>query len=287
MSSNLQPLTMNLPIGSIDAYIQSVNQIPMLTAEEEYDCARRFQDEGDVEGARSLVLAHLRYVVRVARGYLGYGLSLSDLIQEGNVGLMKAVKRFDPKVGVRLVSFAIHWIKSEIHEFVLQNWRIVKVATTKSQRKLFFNLRQMKKRLGWMNKEEVDAVANDLGVTREEVLVMEQRLNAQDASYDGDDSDDEDSAAYKSNPARYLQAENSDPAQLCEQDTSGTQSREKLHLALARLDARSQDILQQRWLLDDKAITLHALAEKYGVSAERVRQLEKNAMKKLREYMEN
>ncbi len=285
MSPQLQPLTINLPIGSIDAYIHSVNQIPMLTAEEEQDCARRFQDQDDVEGARSLVLAHLRYVVRVARGYLGYGLPLSDLIQEGNVGLMKAVKRFDPTVGVRLVSFAVHWIKSEIHEYVLQNWRIVKVATTKSQRKLFFNLRQMKKRLGWMNNEEVDAVANDLGVTREDVLVMEQRLNAMDASFDGDDSDDDDTN-YKSAPAGYLPAANSDPAQLYEQDNTGTQSREKLHLALASLDERSQDILQQRWLLDDKAVTLHALADKYGVSAERVRQLEKNAMKKLREHME-
>lgn len=285
MSSQLQPLTLNLPIGSIDAYIYSVNQIPMLTLEEEQDCARRFQDEGDVDGARSLVLAHLRYVVRVARGYLGYGLPLSDLIQEGNVGLMKAVKRFDPKMGVRLVSFAVHWIKSEIHEYVLQNWRIVKVATTKAQRKLFFNLRQMKKRLGWMNAEEVDAVANDLGVPREEVLRMEQRLNTMDASFDGDDSDD-DETSYKTAPAGYLQAANSDPAQLYEKGNTGTQNSEKLHLALAQLDERSQDILQQRWLLDDKAITLHALAEKYGVSAERVRQLEKNAMKKLREYMD-
>ena len=284
MSSQLQSLTLNLPIGSIDAYIYSVNQIPMLTAEEERDCAQRFQEKGDVEGARSLVLAHLRYVVRVARGYSGYGLPLSDLIQEGTVGLMKAVKRFDPKIGVRLVSFAVHWIKSEIHDYVLQNWRIVKIATTKSQRKLFFNLRKMKKRLGWMNTEEVDAVANDLGVTREEVLTMEQRLTAMDASFDGDESDEEGSANVA--PARYLQAENSDPAQLYEQDNSGSQSREKLHLALTRLDERSQDILQQRWLLDDKAITLHALADKYGVSAERVRQLEKNAMKKLREYME-
>ena len=285
MSPQLQLSTMNLPIGSIDAYIYSVNQIPMLTAEEEYEYARRFQEDGDLEGARSLVLAHLRYVVRVARGYLGYGLPLSDLIQEGNVGLMKAVKRFDPKMGVRLVSFAVHWIKSEIHEFVLQNWRIVKVATTKAQRKLFFNLRQMKKRLGWMNNEEVDAVANDLGVTREDVLVMEQRLNAMDASYDGDDSDDDDKSPRVA-PAGYLQAVNSDPAQLFEQESHGTQRRERLHFALARLDERSQDILQQRWLLDDKAITLHELAEKYGVSAERIRQLEKNAMKKLREYMD-
>ncbi len=285
MSSLLQPLSLNLPIGSIDAYIFSVNQIPMLSLEEERDCAQRFQDQGDVEGARALVLAHLRYVVRVARGYLGYGLPLSDLIQEGNVGLMKAVKRFDPNIGVRLVSFAVHWIKAEIHDYVLQNWRIVKVATTKSQRKLFFNLRKMKKRLGWMNNEEVDAVAQDLGVTREEVLVMEQRLNAMDASFDGDDSDDNE-GTNKVAPVAYLEAENSDPAQLYEQNNSESLSREKLHVALARLDERSQDILQQRWFLDDKAVTLHVLAEKYGVSAERVRQLEKNALKKLREYME-
>ena len=285
MNSKLQLSTIGVPIGSLDAYIYRANQIPMLTAEEELDCAKRFHEDGDLEGARQLVLAHLRYVIRVARGYLGYGLALNDLIQEGNVGLMKAVKRFDPKMGVRLVSFAVHWIKAEIHEFVLHNWRIVKVATTKAQRKLFFNMRQMKKRLGWLSHEEVDAVANDLGVSREEVLVMEQRLNAMDAPYDGADTDDDDTS-YKAVPARYLQDMKSDPAYLFEQEDSGTQSREKLHLALARLDERSQDILQQRWLLDDKAVTLHALAEKYGVSAERVRQLEKNAMKKLREYME-
>lgn len=285
MSLQLQLSTMNLSVGSLDAYIYRVNQIPMLTAEEERDYAERFHEEGDVEGARRLVLAHLRYVVRVARGYLGYGLPLSDLIQEGNVGLMKAVKRFDPKMGVRLVSFAVHWIKAEIHEYVLHNWRIVKVATTKAQRKLFFNMRQMKKRLGWLNNEEVDAVAHDLGVSREEVLVMEQRLNAMDAPYDGVDSDDDDNS-YKASPARYLQDVNSDPALLIEREDNGLQRSEKLHLALERLDERSQDILQQRWLIDDKAVTLHALAEKYGVSAERVRQLEKNALKKLRLYME-
>ena len=285
MSLQLQLSIMNLPVGSLDTYIHHANQIPMLTAEEEYDCAQRFQAEGDLEGARRLVLAHLRYVIRVARGYLGYGLPLNDLIQEGNIGLMKAVKRFDPTMGVRLVSFAVHWIKAEIHEFVLQNWRIVKVATTKAQRKLFFNMRQMKKRLGWLNTDEVDAVAKDLGVTREDVLVMEQRLNAMDVAYDIPDADDDDQA-YKSAPARYLQDANSDPAHLFEREDSSAQNHEKLHLALARLDERSQDILQQRWLVDDKAVTLHALAEKYGVSAERVRQLEKNAMKKLRQYME-
>ncbi len=272
-----------LPIGSLDAYIHQVNQIPMLTLEEEFDYARRFHNEGDVEAARLLVLAHLRYVVRVARGYLGYGLPLSDLIQEGNVGLMKAVKRFDPEMGVRLVSFAVHWIKAEIHEFVLQNWRIVKVATTKAQRKLFFNMRQMKKRLGWMNAEEVDAVASDLGVPREEVLIMEQRLNAMDTPYDMDDADDD--TSYKAAPASYLHDPKSDPAHLFEQEDHTSMQQESLHLALARLDERSQDILQQRWLSDDKAITLHTLAEKYGVSAERVRQLEQNALKKLRQYM--
>lgn len=230
-------------------------------------------------------MAHLRYVVRVARGYLGYGLPLNDLIQEGNIGLMKAVKRFDPDMGVRLVSFAVHWIKAEIHEFVLHNWRIVKVATTKAQRKLFFNMRQMKQRLGWFTHEEVGAVAEDLGVTREEVLMMEQRLNAMDASYDTSATDD-DELSFKSAPALYLHDSNSDPAQLFEQEDTEELSREKLYLSLSRLDERSQDILQQRWLLDDKAATLHSLAEKYGVSAERVRQLEKNAMKKLRQYME-
>lgn len=283
MSQQLQLASLNLPIGSLDAYIHRVNQIPMLSAEEENECAERFHTEGDIEGARRLVLAHLRYVVRVARGYLGYGLPLNDLIQEGNVGLMKAVKRFDPKMGVRLVSFAVHWIKAEIHEFVLRNWRIVKIATTKAQRKLFFNLRQMKTRLGWFNNEEIDAVASDLGVSREDVLVMEQRLNAMDASYDGPLSDDED-GAFKA-PAHYLYDVNSDPAHLIEQEVSGEQGREQLFIALERLDERSQDILQQRWLADNKA-TLHDLADKYGVSAERVRQLEKNAMKKLRQYME-
>ncbi|GGI82979.1 RNA polymerase sigma factor RpoH [Legionella impletisoli] len=286
MSLQLQLSTANFPLGSLDAYIHRVNQIPLLTAEEESDCARRFHDEGDLESARRLVLAHLRYVVRVARGYLGYGLPLGDLIQEGNVGLMKAVKRFDPSMGVRLVSFAVHWIRAEIHEFVIQNWRIVKVATTKAQRKLFFNMRQMKKRLGWMTSEEVDAVAKDLGVSREDVLVMEERLNAMDASFDASDSDEEDSSHYKSIPARFLHDAGSDPAYVLEQEDSSTQSHEKLHLALERLDERSQDILQQRWLSNEKAVTLHALADKYGVSAERVRQLEKNAMKKLREYME-
>ena len=282
-SQQLQLAAMNLPVGSLDSYIHRVNQIPMLSLEEEISCAERFHTEGDIEAARRLVLAHLRYVVRVARGYLGYGLPLNDLIQEGNVGLMKAVKRFDPKLGVRLVSFAVHWIKAEIHEFVLRNWRIVKIATTKAQRKLFFNLRQMKNRLGWFTHEEVDAVAKDLGVNREDVLIMEQRLNAMDSPYDAPDADDNDDA-YKS-PERYLFNANDDPALLLEKEDTGDQGREKLMLALEQLDERSRDILQHRWLADEK-LTLNDLAEKYAVSAERVRQLEKNAMKKLRQYIE-
>lgn len=282
MNLPLSLSTLNLPIGSLEAYIHRVNNIPMLSAEEEFEYARLVQEQGDLEAARSLVLAHLRYVVRVARGYLGYGLSLSDLIQEGNVGLMKAVKRFDPKVGVRLVSFAVHWIKAEIHEFVLQNWRIVKVATTKAQRKLFFNLRNMKKRLGWFNSEEVAEVAKDLGVTPQDVLVMEQRLNAMDESFDGWDSDDDD---YRSAPADYLHDKRSNPALLCEQENTGVQEHDSLHTALAALDERSQDILRQRWLSEDKASTLQMLAQQYGVSAERVRQLEQSALKKLRSLM--
>ena len=284
MNFPLQLGSAHLPIGSLDAYIHQANQIPMLTPEEELDCARRFRDEDDIEGARRLVLAHLRYVVRVARGYLGYGLALNDLIQEGNVGLMKAVKRFDQTHGVRLVSFAVHWIKAEIHEFVLRNWRIVKVATTKAQRKLFFNLRQMKQRLGWSSAAEIDAVAKDLGVTTKDVRVMEERLNAMDASWDIDDSSDD--TRYQAIPARYLSDVKADPAYLIEQEDCELQESEKLHLAMARLDERSQDILQQRWFTDEKAMTLHALADKYGISAERVRQLEKNAMKKMRTYLE-
>lgn len=286
MSLPTQLLTSNLPIGSLDAYIQRVNQVPMLSEAEEIEYARRFHEQDDIEGARHLVLAHLRYVVRVARGYMGYGLPLGDLIQEGNVGLMKAVKRFDPTMGVRLVSFAVHWIRAEIHEFVIQNWRIVKVATTKAQRKLFFNMRQMKKRLGWMNSAEVDAVAKDLGVTREEVLLMEERLNAMDSPYDAPTADDDDNQYSASAPALYLHDEGNDPAMLLEQQDTSDRSYDNLHSALAKLDERSQDILKQRWLAHEKAVTLHTLADKYGVSAERIRQLEKNAMKKLRQQIE-
>lgn len=273
--------TMTLPIGSLDAYIYRVNQLPMLTLDEETEYARRYHEEDDLNAARQMVLAHLRYVVRVAKGYTGYGLPLGDLIQEGNLGLMKAVKRFDPTLGVRLVSFAVHWIKAEIHEFVIKNWRIVKIATTKAQRKLFFNLRNSKKRLGWFTKEEVDAVAGDLNVPREEVLRMEQRLNAMDTPYDGPDEDDD--KAFLA-PSRTLEDKNADPALLLEKQDTEDSGKEKLMSAFAELDDRSQDILQQRWLNDKKA-TLHELADLYQVSAERIRQLEKNAMLKLKKSM--
>lgn len=283
MNHALPLLALTPSLGSLDAYIYQVNQIDMLSAEEEHRCAELFQTEGDVESARALVLAHLRYVVKVARGYLGYGLPFGDLIQEGNVGLMKAVKRFDPKMGVRLVSFAVHWIKSEIHEFVLRNWRIVKIATTKAQRKLFFNLRKKTAELTWLSREKVKELAETLDVSQEEVLTMEHRLKVdRDISYDASTYEDEDSAAYA--PAQYLFNPKDDPAYMIEQERSDFASRESLHYALERLDERSQDILRERWLADKKA-TLHDLADKYGVSAERVRQLEKNAMKKLKQYM--
>jgi len=271
------------PVGSLDAYVQAVHGIPVLTPEQEKALAVRFHDEQDVEAARQLVLHHLRFVVHVARGYLGYGLPLGDLVQEGNIGLMKAVKRFDPAVGVRLVSFAVHWIKAEMHEYILKNWRIVKVATTKAQRKLFFNLRKSKKRLGWMSRAEVEAVAKDLGVTPEEVLEMESRLAGQDIGFDlTPESEDEDSATVA--PVTYLADVESDPARAIEQDDYEHRSEEKLGHALTGLDARSRHILQRRWLDEDKA-TLQELADHYQVSAERIRQLENNAIKKLKVAM--
>jgi RNA polymerase sigma-32 factor len=283
MTPSMQTLFPVLAQGSLDGYIQYVNQIPMLSAEEEAEYAKQYHEHGNLEAARALVLAHLRYVVRVARGYMGYGLPLNDLIQEGNVGLMKAVKRFDPSVGVRLVSFAVHWIKAEIHEFVIQNWRIVKIATTKAQRKLFFNLRSMKKRLGWMQQDEIDAIAQDLGVTRDDVLQMEQRLNAIDASLNVDEQDDDAAGDY--NIVRQLQSADEDPALMVQRQRDGEQRISGLQAALAQLDERSQDILQQRWLSEDEAMTLHELADKYGVSAERIRQLEKNAMLKIKKLL--
>jgi len=271
-----------LPTGNIDAYISAAYQVPVLTPEEERDLAVRLRDNGDMEAARRLVLSHLRFVIRIARGYLGYGLPLPDLIQEGSVGLMKAVRRFEPDMGVRLVSFAVHWIRAEIHEYILRNWRIVKVATTKAQRKLFFNLRSAKKRLGWFTKAEVEGVAEELGVKPETVLEMESRLANQDLSFDGDDSDDDDAP---SAPATYLPDMRMEPATALEREDTASDRRERLLSALEGLDDRSKTILQARWLTEKKQ-TLHELAQQFGVSAERIRQIEKNAMKKLRLQLE-
>ena len=270
------------PIGSLDAYIDRVSQIPVLLKEEEVALANRFRQEGDLEAARHLVLSHLRFVVHIARGYLGYGLPMGDLVQEGNVGLMKAVKRFDPGVGVRLVSFAVHWIRAEIHEYVLRNWRLVKVATTKSQRKLFFNLRRMKKNLTWLSEEETQAVARELGVEVRDVREMEQRLSARDMSFDPTPEGDEEEAPYS--PAMYLPAANADPAIEVEREEWQEDSSDRLSIALEKLDERSRNILKRRWMTDDKA-TLHELAEEYGISAERVRQVETNAINKLKVMM--
>jgi len=272
-----------VPGRDLNAYISAVNGIAILSAEEELELANQYYYEDNLDAARKLVLAHLRFVVHMAKTYSGYGLSEADLIQEGNVGLMKAVKRFNPEVGVRLVSFAVHWIKAEMHEFILRNWRIVKVATTKAQRKLFFNLRGSKKRLGWMTQEEVDAVASDLGVDSSTVLQMEGRMGAFDASFDGAaDADDEE--AYQA-PSQYLEDTRFDPARMVEADDYEKISTDGLYVALENLDERSRDILTRRWLNDDK-VTLHDLADEYGVSAERIRQLEKNAMNKVKAIME-
>ena len=273
-------IPINLSTGSMESYISAAYQLPMLTADEEYELAMRLRNNNDLDAARALVLSHLRFVIRVARGYTGYGLALPDLIQEGSVGLMKAVRRFDPSIGVRLVSFAVHWIKAEIHEFVLRNWRIVKVATTKSQRKLFFNLRSSKKRLGWFSQEEVAGVAADLGVKPETVLEMEKRLNRGDVAFDGmmEASDDEGTAVA---PAAYLADMRMEPASQLEIMDSEESEKNQLYLALEDLDERSREILTARWLSEQKA-TLHELADKYSVSAERIRQIEKRAMEKMR-----
>ncbi len=271
------------PVGSLDAYFERVSHIPVLTREEERELAGRFRQHDDLEAARRLVLSHLRFVVHIARGYAGYGLPMGDLIQEGNIGLMKAVKRFDPSLNVRLVSFAVHWIRAEIHEYVLRNWRLVKVATTKAQRKLFFNLRRLKKNLAWLSREETHAVARDLGVTPAEVTEMEQRLAARDIAFDPAPDSDEDEPTFA--PAAFLPAPGSDPAENVEAEEWESDSASRLHQALARLDARSRDILEQRWIGEEKA-TLHELADKYGVSAERIRQIESNALSKLRAIME-
>ncbi len=269
------------PVGSLDAYIQAVGGVPVLSKEDEQALANRFHDAEDLDAARELVLAHLRFVVHIAKGYTGYGLPLADLIQEGNVGLMKAVKRFDPDYGVRLVSFAVHWIRAEIHEFVLKNWRIVKVATTKAQRKLFFNLRKAKKSLSWLSAEETRAVAADLGVTEKEVTEMERRLSARDALFDpAPDTDDERAFG----PASYLPSPEADPAELVEKADFKDDATEQMQAALAALDDRSRHIVEARWLTEDK-MTLHELADVYSVSAERIRQIENNAIKKLRNAM--
>ena len=277
MASNVLSLDSLSPGRDLDTYIQTVNAFPVLSAEEERELAERFYYEQDVDAARELVLAHLRFVIHLARSYSGYGLPQGDLIQEGNVGLMKAVRRFNPEVGVRLVSFAVHWIKAEIHEYILRNWRIVKVATTKAQRKLFFNLRSNKKRLGWMNRTEVEAVAKDLGVEPAVVTQMEGRMAARDMAFDGAVDDDEPAVA----PAQFLADASADPEALVMEDDWAEQSTARLHDALDGLDERSRDILRCRWLSERKS-TLHELAARYGVSAERIRQIEANAMKKLR-----
>lgn len=282
MNANLQLADIRLPISSLEAYLHHVNQIPMLTQEEEYDLAVRLQKNNELAAAKRLILAHLRYVARVAKGYLGYGLPLADLIQEGNIGLMKAVKRFNPDMGVRMVTFAMHWIKAEIHEYILRNWRIVKVATTKAQRKLFFNLRNLKKHLGWLTHQEVQDVAKDLGVKPETVREMEKRLAALDTAFDAYDDDDDNSFA----PAGFLEDSRYNPAQQLENADWSEQSHDAIYTALHQLDNRSQDIIRTRWL-DDNKLTLQELANKYQISAERVRQLEKNAFQKLRVALES
>ncbi|WP_392558637.1 RNA polymerase sigma factor RpoH [Orbus mooreae] len=273
-----------IPQGNIESYLRIVNSYPMLSAEEEKELGEKLYYQGDVDAAKQLILSHLRFVAHVARGYSGYGLPQADLIQEGNIGLMKAVRRFNPEMGVRLVSFAVHWIKAEIHEYVLKNWRIVKVATTKAQRKLFFNLRKSKQRLGWFSHDEVGLVADELGVTRKDVLEMESRMSAQDMSFDIDNDDDDNSIVA---PALYLEDVNSNFSQSIENDNWENDATDKLHDALSSLDERSQDIIKARWLdADDSKSTLQELAAKYSVSAERIRQLEKNAMQKLRAAIE-
>ncbi|EFL91334.1 RNA polymerase sigma 32 (sigma H) factor [Candidatus Regiella insecticola LSR1] len=280
MSKEIRTLAL-ISQGGLDAYIRTSNTYPMLTAEEEQELAERLHYHGDLSAAKQLILSHLRFVTHVARNYSGYGLPQADLIQEGNIGLMKAVRRFNPAIGVRLVSFAVHWIKAEIHEYVLRNWRIVKVATTKAQRKLFFNLRKSKQRLGWFNQDEVEMVAKELGVSKKDVHEMESRMSAQDMTFDLSPDDDTRDGQLVA-PVLYLQDRNSDFAGDVEEDNWDNHAVDKLSFALEKLDERSQHIIRARWLNDDNKATLQELANQYGVSAERVRQLEKNAMKKLR-----
>jgi RNA polymerase sigma-32 factor len=286
MSDTIKSMSLAVPhSGSIESYMQSAYSIPMLTAEREHDLATRLFNEDNLQAAQELIMSHLRFVIHIAKGYAGYGLPQADLVQEGNVGLMKAVKRFNPEVGVRLVSFAVHWIKAEIHEYVLRNWRIVKVATTKAQRKLFFNLRKNKKRLGWFSNDEVSTVAKTLGVTEKDVLEMETRMSSQDQAFElSSDDDDSVSSLGSFSPAQYLEDKESDLATLVEDKNWEDHSNQKLAFALTGLDERSQEIIKTRWLNDQKR-TLQELANQYGISAERVRQLEKNALSKLKSAM--
>ncbi|MFC6051507.1 RNA polymerase factor sigma-32 [Acinetobacter sp. Ac_877] len=282
-SNQLMPLSLSAPGSNLGAYISTVNQIPILTAEQEKELADRYFYDQDLDAAKMLVMSHLRFVVHIARSYAGYGLPQGDLIQEGNLGLMKAVKRFDPTMGVRLVSFAVHWIKAEIHEYVIRNWRIVKIATTKAQRKLFFNLRSLKKSSKKLTLAEAQSIAKDLNVTAEQVLEMEGRLTAYDAAFEASGDDDDEGSTYVA-PALYLEDNRYDPANLVENEDYEEQSTAALHDAMGQLDDRSRTILQRRWLDDDKS-TLHELAAEYNVSAERIRQLEKNAMEKIKVAM--
>jgi RNA polymerase sigma-32 factor len=283
MNKSLQTMEWMTPGANLNAYIQGTATVPILSLEEEKSLGESLYYEEDLDSARRLVMSHLRFVVHIARSYSGYGLPLADLIQEGNVGLMKAVRRFNPEKGVRVVSFAVHWIKAEIHEFILRNWRIVKIATTKSQRKLFFNLRSAKKQLQWLTADEAKAVADDLGVEVKDVMEMEMRLTARDSAFDAPADEDDDNSSYA--PVLFLEDKGADPAQLVESEDYEGDNNHRLAEAVKTLDERSQSILQRRWL-DDKKATLHQLADEYGVSAERIRQLEKNAMKKVRVAME-
>ena len=282
MGKELHPMDVSTPGQNLEAYLSSVQNIAILTPEEEKRLAEDLYYKNDLEAARQLVMAHLRFVVHIARGYSGYGLPQADLIQEGNVGLMKAVRKFNPEVGVRLISFAVHWIKSEMHEYIIKNWKIVKVATTKAQRKLFFNLRSQKKELNWLTDEEIKTISNELGVDEKSVKEMESRLSSSDMSFDPPTEASDDEASFT--PSGFLADETKDPADLIEKENSEEYSHELLHKALSALDPRSKEILIDRWLQDQK-LTLHELADKYGVSAERIRQIEKAAMEKVKSYI--
>ena len=282
MGKELQPMDVSAPGQNLEAYLSSVQNIAILTPEEEKRLAEDLYYRNDLEAARQLVMAHLRFVVHIARGYSGYGLPQADLIQEGNVGLMKAVRKFNPEVGVRLISFAVHWIKSEMHEYIIKNWKIVKVATTKAQRKLFFNLRSQKKELNWLSQDEIKTISNELGVDEKSIKEMESRLASSDMSFDPPSEANDDEASFS--PSGFLADESKDPAELIEREDSDEYSHELLHKAMSALDPRSKEILIDRWLQDQK-LTLHELADKYGVSAERIRQIEKAAMEKVKSYI--